>query len=378
MIARRGAVKPTLPLLVGILAVSAAAPVSGAPPPAAPPPEAVDPAELEVVPYRASDEIEEMALLATRGQRTTRDKLESIVHHIFDHRSLGFEYASHPTLTAIEAFERRRGNCLSLVNLFVTMARAAEIRAVYIEVEDFETFERRADSVVRSTHVVGGVAFGRELRTIDFMPNRPKTYRRLRILSDREATAHYFNAIGAEALLAGDPDRAEVLLRRALELDPELVEGWNNLALTARRSGRLDEAIADLEHALELEPDFVSAIANLSGYYRLAGDEPRAEAAAERALALKTKNPYYLVMQGRTRLRDGDLAEAEELARRARRLDKRIPEVYLLLGRVELARGDADRAEHWFARARRLGTDYPDRYRRGLQTKIDRLLASSL
>jgi tetratricopeptide (TPR) repeat protein len=375
--------KSTALFAAPLLALALAAPASGrglpagdpAPAPAADP----APAALAVVPYAGDPAIAAMAHRVAGGKITTRQKLEAIVQLIFDRRhGLGFEYQSHPTLTAIEAAERRRGNCLSLVNLFVAMSRSADIHTFFVEVEDFETFERRGDAVVRSTHVVGGVNLGTELRTIDFMPDRPKVYRRLRVLTDRQATAHYFNAIGAEALLDGEIARAEPLLRRALDLDPELPEAWNNLGLTARRAGRLPEAIAHLEQALAVEPGFVPALENLAGFYRMAGDAARAGAAAARALELRTRNPYYLLMQAVDSLRDGRLEEAEELARRARRLDKRIPEVHVVLGRLALARGDSEAAAESFARAQRLGAGFPATYQHRLETKIDRLVAARL
>jgi tetratricopeptide (TPR) repeat protein len=368
---------PTLATLSPLLLLLLAAPASAA----APPPAAAGGARLDpaAVPWAATPELEQMAHRVARGKITTRQKLEAIVHVIFDQRhGLGFRYVSHPTLTATEALERREGNCLSLVNLFVAMSRAADVDTFFIEVEDFETFERRGDSVVRSTHVVGGVMIGNELRTVDFVPDRPKTYRRLRVLDDAEAAAHYFNAVGAEALLAGDLGSAEPLLRRAIEITPDLAEAWNNLGLVARRAGRLDDAVSHLERALAADPEFVPALENLSGIYRLAGAPARAEAAAARALELNTRNPYYLVTQAWNDFRAGELGAAEEHLQRARRLDKRIPEVHLLLGRVALARGDAERADELFARAERLGADVSEAYQHRLHTKIDRLLATAL
>lgn len=331
----------------------------------------------DLIPYEVDQEIVEMTRMVTRHRLSNREKVEAITRLIFDRRhGLGFDYASHPTLTAIEAKEQRYGNCLSLVNLFVAMSRSAGVRTFFVEVEDFETFERYSDSVVRSTHVVGGVVLGRELKTVDFVPDRPKIYRKLRILSDEEATAHYFNAVGAEALLAGDLPQAEGLLSKAIEIQPDLTEAWNNLAVTARRGNRLDEAIAHLRHALEIDPEFAPAVENLSGFYRLQGDTERARAMADRALELKTVNPYYLIEQAHRSFRRGDLETTEDLAKRARRLDKRIPEAHLMLGRVALERGDEKKAERLFTRAQRHGGDFPGDYQRKLDTKIDRLMAA--
>lgn len=330
-------------------------------------------------PFAATPEMRRHALRIAALPGGTRRKVEAIVDLIFGRHegALAFTYRRQQTLTAAEAYARRQGNCLTLVNLFVALARAADIDAGFYEVEDYETFYRHGGLVVRSDHVVGGVALANGLITVDFLPGRAKRYRLLRRIGDRRAVAHYFKATATEAMLAGDLDRALELFGRALETDPRFAESWNNYALLLRRRGDDAGARAALEKARELGPELLPALENLAGLHRARGELAAAARLDERILELKTRNPFYLVELGSRKLAGGELEAAAELAERARRLRPDVPEVYLLLGRLELARGDQRRAERQFAQARRKSAAYSERFESAVQEKISRLLAAA-
>ena len=339
----------------------------------------IPPRPENFVPPYAAD-----ATIAAEGTEVGRlwayppQRVEAVIQRIFwEHDGIGFRYRAHPTLTAAEAHAQREGNCLSLVNLFVALARSADLHAFFVDVEDFESFYRYGDTVVRSTHVVGGVVIDGVLRTVDFLPDREKRYRRLSPISDTRATAHYYNAIAAEAMLDNDLVRAEGLFKQALAFDAGFPDPWNNYAVLLRRSGRLDLGIEALEKALAIDRHFLPAMENLASYYRLAGKTEQADRMQARALDEKTKNPYFVYQQALNRFQDGKLDEAEDLLHRARHLDNRFPEVYLLLGRIELGRGDRSKAESHFAKAKKLGAEYSDAFQRGLDSKIRKLMGST-
>jgi tetratricopeptide (TPR) repeat protein len=329
-------------------------------------------------PFEADEAIRTSAQKAVRGAVGTRAEAEAIVRQIFHSGSgLGLEYARRPTKTAIEAFRDRKGNCVSMVNLFVAMSRSVGIRSFFVEVTDFETFHRQGASVIRSTHLVGGVNLDAGLLTVDFFPNREKTYRSVRAISDETAAAHYYNAVAVEAMLDRGYERAEELFETALEVDPEFLQAWNNRAMLARRQGRYEESIRQLRQALKIEPEYAPVMENLSALYRRLGREDLAGEMSARALEAKTRNPYYLLDQALLRLKADEPDEAEALLRRARRSDGRLPEVHLVLGRVELQRLNVDKALAHFRRAQRLAEPYPDGFQRGLESKIERLLVAS-
>ena len=55
----------------------------------------------------------------------------------------------------------------------------------------------------------------------------------------------------------------DCLLRRAIEVQPQLAEAYNNLANSCKEQGRLDDAVRLFRRAVELKPDYAAAHSNL-------------------------------------------------------------------------------------------------------------------
>ena len=62
--------------------------------------------------------------------------------------------------------------------------------------------------VVSQGHIVAGMYLDGVLRTFDFLPYRQKAYKDFKPIDDLTAAAHYYNNLGAEALLGRRPRRA--------------------------------------------------------------------------------------------------------------------------------------------------------------------------
>lgn len=332
------------------------------------------------LPFAASPELAAVGQRIGRLPGGTREKADAIVRFIFlDPDGLQFEYRRYPTLTADQAFRVRAGNCLSLVNLFIALARSAGLDAFPVEVEDWAIFSRRDGAVVRSTHVIGGLNVGGyaalgQLWTIDFLPEREKSYRKLARIGDERHAALHYNSVAVEAMLGGDLAAAERLFAHALTLDGGSAETWSNYAVLARRADDLDAGFERLAAALRVDRRFLPALNNMASFHRLAG-RPEVAARYERqALDAKLQNPYFLIDQAIRRLQRGELDAAHDLLVRARRIDGSIPETYLALGRVDLARGRLARAERNFSAARQRSQELSPGFQEGLDRKIGKLL----
>ncbi len=328
-------------------------------------------------PFGASPEIEDFSRKARFHVGDTRARIGVLVDLIFDGKDgLDFTYRRWPTLTAAEAFERREGNCLTLVNLFVAMARSAGIPAVFVQVTDYEIFYREGGTIVRSTHVVGGVRLSTGMLTVDFLPDRPKRYRGLREITDERATAYYHNALATEKMLAGDLEGAAPAFARALELDPGFAEIWNNYAILLKRRGDLEGALQALERSHALDRRFLPAMENLAAFHRARGEPRRAERFEKKALEERTRNPYFLLQVAVQELAAGRTESAEAHLKRARKIEPAIPEIHLVQGRVDLARGERAKADRHFEEARARSAEFSATFQAKLQSKIDRLLAA--
>jgi len=152
------------------------------------------------------------------------------------------------------------------------------------------------------------------------------------VVNNQEAVDALMRAqFQAEQFTTESFDKAEVLLRRALALDPEYAQAYaalgatliNRSTTTVRdRAGRrkvLDEALPLYRKALELDPDLATPRSNLAGFLLDNDwDWARAESEYRRALAGNSNaaaNTYYglmLVYQGRFAEADQRLRMAEQ------------------------------------------------------------------
>jgi tetratricopeptide (TPR) repeat protein len=104
---------------------------------------------------------------------------------------------------------------------------------------------------------------------------------------------------GWAALDAGNLGRASVALKRALELDQGLADGyWQRGVLNIRRT-RPKDAVEDLMKALELRPSRYQAYAALADAYYDLGKEDLALASWQKAIAANPDEPTYRFRYGK-------------------------------------------------------------------------------
>jgi Tfp pilus assembly protein PilF len=279
-------------------------------------------------------------------------RTEQIVSFIFS--DLDLEYVLTPTKDANETYVTRSGNCLSFVNLFVGIARHQRLNPFYVEVEDYQRWNYSEGVVISRGHIVAGINVDGELSTFDFLPYRPKGYRDFDPIDDLTAMSHFYNNLGAEALLDQDIEAAKENLQIAYALAPDFEKAINNLSVVYLRSGETQEALDLLERGLELHPASVPLLSNQARALQELGQLDRATEIFDQIEAVNQSNPYFYIYRGELALSQGDTQTALTYMRRALRTDSEVPEVHLGLVKVFLAVGDMQRARHHLQRALRL------------------------
>ena len=309
-------------------------------------------AEDVEVPYELSDEV--LAVIEERLDPGGSEKARTnrILDFVFGW--LDLEYELTPTRNAVETFEARQGNCLSFVNLFVGVARAQRLNPFYVEVIDHQRWNYQNGVVVSQGHIVAGMRVDGELSTFDFLPYRPKSYRDFNPIDDVAATAHYYNNLGAEALMAGELEAAEEMLGIAVELAPDFDKAVNNMGVLLLRQGEAEQALALYKRALELDPTNVALLSNSARAYQHLGRLAEASEALASIEETNQMSPYFYVYRGELALAEGDLDVALDYMRKALSRDSEVPEVHVGLVKVYLAQGDMDRARHHVQRALKL------------------------
>ena len=310
------------------------------------------------IPFQLSEEVKVQVdeLLDPTGDEKKR--VQEIVDYIFS--GLDLQYELLPTRNADETFIARQGNCLSFVNLFVAIARYQRLNPFYVEVQDYQRWNYSNGVVVSRGHIVAGVNVDGDLNTYDFLPYKPKSYKDFEPINDLTAMAHYYNNLGAEALMDGSVDRAEPLLRIASKLAPDFEKAMNNLGIVLLRQGQIEETVALYERGLEIHPESVPLLNNLARAYQEQGRSPEAMVLLDRLEEVNQTNPFLYVYRGELALAGGDVAAALDFMRQGLRIDSEIPEVHVGLVKVFIARGNLDRARHHVERALKLDATHDE------------------
>ena len=273
---------------------------------------------------------------------------------------LDLTYSLTPTHNATQTFRTRQGNCLSFVNLFVGVARRQRLNPFYVEVEDYQRWNYRNGVVVSRGHIVAGMYVDGNLATFDFLPYRPKSYRDFKPIDDLTATAHFYNNLGAEALMAGLDEDALPSLEIAVGLAPDFDKALNNLGIALLRTGQAERAVELYRHGLDLHPQNVPLLTNLARTYQELGRSEEAEELLAQLEEVSQTNPFFYVYRGDRALAAGDHGQALSYMRDALKIDSEVPEVHVGLARVYIAMGELKKAQHHVERALRLDATHAE------------------
>ncbi len=156
-------------------------------------------------------------------------------------------------------------------------------------------------------------------------------------------------ALAAEQ--AGDPPRAEALLRRAIEMRPEDPSLHYNLANHLSRQGRPREAEESYRQALRLNAGHVPSLVNLGILAAQNGEIDEAKRLFETAIEGQPGHAGALLGLGNIAAARGRLDTAVQLFERALESDPDRPDAHYALARGLSARGEIDAAIEHFRNA---------------------------
>lgn len=310
------------------------------------------------VPFELHPAILEAAEGRIQRGASERDRVEQVNDFIFGFA--GLDYSLMPTRSAVETFQAREGNCLSFVNLFVGLAREYRLAPFYVEVEDYQRWNYSKGTVVSHGHIVAGVRIDGKLQTYDFLPYRPKSYRDFNPIDDLKAAAHYFNNLGAEALLRGDLEQARRLTELAVGLAPWFDKAVNNLGVALLRQDEAARALEVFLEGLDRSPENPALLTNAARAYQDLGRPAEADELLTRLEGVQHSNPFFFVYRGEVALAQGDLETALDYMRKAFHRDSDVPEVHVGLVKVYLALGERRKALHHVERALRLDATHTE------------------
>jgi Flp pilus assembly protein TadD len=301
-----------------------------------------------------------------------RGRQGALVTALYERGLLRLEYDATVTRTAAQAFDARLGNCLSLVIMTASFAKALGIEVQYQRALNVDDWGRLGDLFVRSGHV--NITLGRRLLdrgngqpagsvTIDFLPAEDITGMRVRPITEATVLAMFMNNRAAESLAQGALDEAYWFAREAVRQDPTFASAFNTLGVVYLRRGRPDAAELALRRVLADEPDNPRAIGNLAVALERQGRSAEAAALRRQLARVEPEPPFHYFNLGVEAAQRGDWSAARDLfAREVRGADFN-PEFHYWLARANWHLGDFAAATRELTLAMQSSTTSGDRDR---------------
>lgn len=252
---------------------------------------------------------------------------------LFSPEYLNVQYDASANLTAAETFAQRRANCLSLVNLYIAMARHLGLQAQYQTAQVRPQWDRRGELLVLSEHINAlGSLGGNSQYIVDFTPDVQLQQQTAAVITDQQALALYFNNVAVDHLVNQRIDEALAWFRYALATDPDLAIAWNNLGSTWNTAG--DDELAEYSYmkAAWLDRNYPTAVNNLARFYSLRGNEVEAERYRRAVQRYNNRNPYYHYVLGNIAYSEQDYRQAQQHYQQAIKRNRLEPDFYLALG----------------------------------------------
>jgi len=309
-------------------------------------------------PIEITPRVAETARLWSGGGGGEVDQLRRLQSALYDPGRFHLVYDAGATLTASEALEAGRGNCVASTSLFIALARARGIHVKPGYVTPRAVGEKRGDLVYVTTHVVAVFQNFQRAIVFDFYRESEESGH-VAPIDDLTLAALYLNNRAVDRLSRGALEEAEHDFDIVVRLAPEFVAAHANLGVLRRRRGEVSGAFDAYRKALALEPHNPIVLGNLAALYTSLGRPRDARAALELA-DLGSATIYTILARGDLELADGRYDDALKLYRRAARAGPRLPEPYVAIARLEQARGRPEEARRALDRALKLSPSHEE------------------
>lgn len=287
---------------------------------------------------------------------------DGLIDALYTKGRLQLDYDAEVTRTAAEAFDARRGNCMSLVLMTAAFARHLNLPVRFNSVFLEESWTRSNGIFFVAGHVNISLArplstqsrtiFGDpELLTIDFLPPDQIRGHRGRVVDESTILAMFANNRAAEALTVGKVDEAYWWARAAIQTDARWLSAYNTLAVLYRRKGMMDRAEATLRLVLDREPLNTQAMSNLVLVLSEVGRQKEAEIYANQLAQIQPVPPYKFFDEGLAAMKQGEFAAARQLFRKEVQRAAYVPEFHFWLALANYGLGDVSGARGEIAKA---------------------------
>ncbi|MDQ8180406.1 tetratricopeptide repeat protein [Pelagicoccus sp. SDUM812005] len=222
-----------------------------------------------------------------------------------------FAYSARETFSAAEAFQHKRGNCVSFAMLFVALAREVGLDARFNQIDYAPVWEEIGGILVETSHINAIVTVAGKQYVVEGMPEYAAVAARHRNpVPDERVLSHYYNNSGLLALALHDTEQAKRLIDQALAIDPSNGIAWQNLGLYHFRHGERHAGEQALLRAVEHSPLSASVCYLLAEFYEKTSKPSEAEKYAKLGSKRSKKNPFFHYKKSQDALAAGDRSKS--------------------------------------------------------------------
>ncbi len=297
---------------------------------------------------------------------TPVERLRRTIRFLNDRGYLNFRYEDNLSLTAVQAFEQKKGDCLSYTNLFMGISRHLKVPAYFVHVSEARNYYERGGIFFVSTHMAvgyggGAIGLGSSPYTVIVDFTEESSDWRLWLyqsIDDATAVALFYNNIAVDRMLKGDVAGAEAMVRFLVSRRPGMKELQNNLGVILMRQGRFEEALALLQAAIGRFPAYQPLYTNAVQAARGARRPDVAQSILDRGRKIAQEDPFFLFNEGVNAFHEGDHALAESRFRAAIKRQSNNPFLFAWLSRVLLASGKEEEGVEAFRKAQEMAPNH--------------------
>ncbi len=298
----------------------------------------------------------------TSGKRlryTDERRLDLLLSQLYGPDGVRLAYNSGHSTGAMQTWNDRRGDCLSMTVLTYAAANALGLTAHMQEVrvplivdrhDGVEFVNGHVNVFVRneSDVAIHGKSFRAGGIVIDFEP-QVGARNSGQWLSQDNILARFYNNRATEFLVQRDYPQAYAYYKAAIETDPGYAPTFSNLAQLYSVRGQWPASEQLVRHALALGGDSYAPLRTL---HRLLTEQRRTAEAlqiAQALIKLQDDDPYYWFGKGLVALREGRNHTAIDALERAAELTTGFEEIHYHLGLAYLRNGQRKEANQQIA-----------------------------
>jgi Flp pilus assembly protein TadD len=304
------------------------------------------------------DEIRAYVHSKVAGLSHAKSRLRSLLGGMIDDGLLSLDYDQNLTYTARETFHKRQGNCLSFSNLFVAMAREADVDVNFQMVEIPPSFSSDGELILLNNHI--NIRVNRIVSNTDFIHDFVVDFNtaeyngnfETKKVTDGYAIALYFSNLAVEAIQTGDTRSAFRYLKKGIRTDPGIAGLWVNLGALYSRHDHYDMAERAYRQALVIQPSNKSALVNLANTLMFLERQEEANYYLGKVTYYRDHNPYYHYSLAREAYQEQQYPQALEHLKAAIRLKKDEHQFFYLQGLTHYQMQATGEAEESFTRAK--------------------------